>query len=405
MPLDPRRAIADLRELDRLTGGPAGARRVCWTGEWHRAREFLRERLAAIDGVTVEQDEAANLWATLPGERGGALAVGSHVDSVPAGGWLDGALGVMAGLEVLRAAAEDGARHAVRLVDFADEEGARFGRSLFGSSAVAGTLDPTSLEALRDAEGRPIAEVLREHGVDLARVREAARRRAGLVAYLELHIEQGPVLDRERVPVAAVSGTAGVERHRFDFEGQASHAGTTPMEMRRDAGLAAAGTALAVEEIARRRGGVGTTGVLRLQPGIPTAVAGEAALVVDLRHPEEAPLASMLREVRAAAAAAASERDCSLTQSEIWRIEPIAFDERLVHAALEEAGTGRVLPSGALHDAAEMARHLPVAMVFCPSIGGISHASEEDTREADLERAIDAFGRLALRVARGEVLA
>jgi hydantoinase/carbamoylase family amidase len=404
MPVDAGRAIANLRQLDRLTGGPEGARRVCWTDEWVRARDFLRERLAEIDGVAAEQDEAGNLWASLPGERDGAVAVGSHVDSVPQGGWLDGALGVMAGLEVLHAAAEEGTLRGVTLVDFADEEGARFGRSLFGSSAVAGTLDPASVHALRDADGRAIGDVLAEHGVDLARAADAARRRAGLLAYLELHIEQGPVLERERVPVAAVSGTFGVERHRFDFHGQASHAGTTPMEMRRDAGLAAARAALAVEEIARRHGGVGTTGVLRLEPGIPTAVPGAAHLVVDLRHAEAGPLGAMLDEARAAARAAAAERDCSLAQSEIWRIEPIAFDERLVQAALTEAGTGRVLASGALHDAAEMARHMPTAMMFTPSLGGISHAKEEDTAEPDLERAIDAFGRLALRVARGKVL-
>jgi hydantoinase/carbamoylase family amidase len=404
MPLDPRRAIADLRELDRLTGGPGGARRVCWTSEWERARAFLRSRLAEIEGVSVEVDEAANLWATLPGDRDGAVAVGSHVDSVPNGGWLDGALGVMAALEVLRAGAEDRSRHALTLVDFADEEGARFGRSLFGSSAVSGSLDPAALAGLTDAEGRSIEEVLREHGVDLAKARDAASRREGLVAYLELHIEQGPVLDREGVPVAAVTGTAGVERHRFDVAGQASHAGTTPMEMRRDAGLVAATAALAVEEIARRHGGVGTAGVLRLEPGIPTAVPGGAQLTVDLRHPETGPLTAMLVETRATARDAAAARGCALAESEIWRIEPIAFDEDLVAMALEEAGTGRTIASGALHDAAEMARHLPVAMLFAPSIGGISHAKEEDTAEPDLERAIGAFGRLALRTARGEIL-
>jgi hydantoinase/carbamoylase family amidase len=404
MPVDARRVIADLRELDRLTGGPGGARRVCWTAEWERAREFLRGRLAEIDGVTVERDEAANLWARLPGERAGSVAVGSHIDSVPGGGWLDGALGVMAALEVLRAAADERPAHGVARVDFADEEGARFGRSLFGSSAVAGTLDPGSLTGLTDADGRAIADVVAEHGVDLGSIGGAARRREGLRAYLELHIEQGPVLDREGVAAAAVSGTAGVERHRFDFRGQSAHAGTTPMEMRRDAGLAAAETALAVEAIARAHGGVGTTGVLRLAPGIPTAVAGEAGLVVDLRHSEPGPLAEMLAETRAAAGEAASGRGCEVAGSEIWRIEPIAFDERLVAAAREESGTDQLLASGALHDAAEMARHLPVAMVFAPSVGGISHAQEEDTREEDLERAIEAFGRLALRTARGELL-
>jgi hydantoinase/carbamoylase family amidase len=397
----PRRVIADLRELDRRTGGPEGARRVCWTPEWQAARDFLRERLAEIDGVTVELDEAANLWAMLPGERPGTLAVGSHIDSVPGGGWLDGALGVMTALEVLRCAAAERPPHGAALVDFADEEGARFGRSLFGSSAVAGTLDSRAVEDLRDAEGRTLREVVAEHGVDLDRVVAAASRREGLIAYLELHIEQGPVLEREGIPVAAVSGTVGVERHRFTFEGQASHAGTTPMELRRDAGLAAAATALAVEEVAPRHSGVGTTGVLRLEPGIPTAVAGRAELVADLRHAHPAPLASMLAETRAAAREAAAVHDCSATATEVWHIEPIPFDARLVAAALEAAGTGRTIVSGALHDAAEMARHLPVAMMFTSSTAGLSHAKEEDTPEADLERAIGAFVRLALGVAAG----
>jgi len=397
--------IADLRELNRVTGGADGARRVCWTPEWERARALLRERLGEIEGVAVEEDEAANLWATLPGDLPPAVAVGSHLDSVPHGGWLDGALGVMAGLEVLRSAAAEAPRHAVTLIDFADEEGARFGRSLFGSSAVAGTLDPTSLEGLRDSDDRPIGEVLAEYGVDLDAAGAAAGRRGSLTAYLELHIEQGPVLEREGVPVAAVSGTFGVERYRFRFEGQASHAGTTPMELRRDAGLAAASAALVVEAAARRHGGVGTSGTLRLEPGIPTAVPGVAELVADLRHAEAGPLGAMLEDVRAGARKAADRRGCSLAESEVWRIEPIPFDERLVGAALEAAGTGRVVASGALHDAAEMARHIPVAMMFAPSTGGLSHTKEEDTPEADLERAIDAFGHLALRVIRGEVLA
>jgi allantoate deiminase len=404
MALDARRVIADLRELDRLTGGPDGARRLCWTAEWRRARAFLRQRLGEIEGVAVDEDEAGNLWASLPGEKDGAVAVGSHLDSVPNGGWLDGALGVMAALEVMRAAAPERERHAVTLVDFADEEGARFGRSLFGSSAVAGTLDVQAVEGLRDGEGRSIREVLAEYGVDLDKAGAAAARLEPLLAYLELHIEQGPVLEHEGVAVAAVSGTFGLERHRFLFEGQSSHAGTTPMGMRRDAGLAAARTALAVEQIARRHGGVGTCGRIRLEPGIPTAVPGRADLLVDLRHAEAEPLARMLAEARAAAGEAAGERGCTVGDSGVWRIEPIAFDERLVAAALEAGGTGRVLASGALHDAAEMARRLPAAMMFAPSTRGISHAKEEDTPEADLEQAIDAFGRLALRVLRGEVL-
>jgi N-carbamoyl-L-amino-acid hydrolase len=404
MEVRPERAIADLRELARRTGGPDGARRLCWTPVWQDARAFLRELLAAIDGVSVELDEAGNLWATLPGEgggpgeggRSGALAVGSHIDSVPNGGWLDGALGVMAGVELLRAAAEaGGVARTLTLIDFADEEGARFGRSLFGSSAVAGTLDPGAVRDLTDAEGRPIGEVLAEHGVELDRAPRAAARRDRIGTYLELHIEQGPVLESEDIAVAAVTGTFGVERHRFTYAGQASHAGTTPMEMRRDAGLAAARTALAVEEIAREHGGVGTTGVLRLEPGIPTAVPGGAELVVDLRHGSAGALAEMLHAVRAAAADSADARDVAVSETEIWRIEPIPFDETLVEAALTAAGSGRRLPSGALHDAAEMARHVPTVMMFTSSTHGRSHAADEDTPEEHLTAAIAAFGRLA----------
>jgi allantoate deiminase len=401
MTADPGRVIADLRALDRRTGGPDGARRVCWTPAWEEARAFLRERLAELDGVEVEVDPAGNLWAALPGEREEAVAVGSHLDSVPSGGWLDGALGVMAALEVLRVHAGGPRPPTVVLVDFADEEGARFGRSLFGSSAVAGTLDIEEARGLRDAEGRALPDVLAEHGVELDRVPEARSRLGRLGAYLELHIEQGPLLEREGVPVAAVSGTFGVERHRLVFEGQASHAGTTPMDMRRDAGLAAAMTALTVEAIARRHGGVGTAGSVRFEPGIPTAVPGRAELLVDLRHGDADALARMLAEARAAAEQAAAERGCAVRDEHVWSIEPIPFDPGLVAAAEEAAGTGRTLPSGALHDAAEMARHVPAAMMFAPSTGGLSHTKEEDTPEADLELAIAAFCRLAARVVAG----
>ena len=401
--IDAARVIADLRELDRRTGGPEGAERLCWGAGWREARLLFGELLGEL-GLTAEPDPAGNLWASLAGEQEPALALGSHLDSVPEGGWLDGALGVMAGLGVLRAWSRAGAQppRTLMLVDWADEEGARFGRSLFGSSAFSGTLDPDAVRDLRDAEGRVLADVLAENSVDLDRAPEAASRHARLSAYLELHIEQGPVLEAEGLRAAAVTGCAGVERHRFRFTGQASHAGTTPMDRRRDAGLAAAESALRVEEIGRRHAGVATTGALALRPGIPTAVAGEADLLVDLRHPEADELAAMLAEVRAAAETVAAERGCEVGSVPVWRIEPIAFDPDLVAAAREAcreaAGSDRELTSGALHDAAEVARVLPAAMVFCPSTGGISHAKQEDTPEPDLAAGIEAFGVLANRV-------
>jgi hydantoinase/carbamoylase family amidase len=400
--VDAGRVIADLRELDRRTGGAGGARRVCWGPEWREARGFVTDLLADI-GLEPERDEAANAWAYLEGDAEPALAVGSHVDSVPWGGWLDGALGVMAALGVLRAWAGSGNRppRTLAFVDWADEEGARFGRSLFGSSAVAGTLVPGELEGLRDAEGEPIAEVLAANDVDLARAPEAASRRERLGAYLELHIEQGPVLEAEATRAAAVSGCAGVERYRFRIDGQASHAGTTPMDRRRDAGLAAADAALRVERLPAMEGGVATTGALSLEPGIPTAVAGAAELLVDLRNPDGEALARMLDGAVQAVAEAAAERGCEVSAEPVWRIEPIGFDPDLVAAAREACrevtGSDRVLASGALHDAAEMARVLPAAMIFSPSIRGISHAAEEDTSEEDLAAAIEAFGALADR--------
>jgi hydantoinase/carbamoylase family amidase len=399
-PIDAERVIADLRELARRTSDDAGAQRLCWGDGWRAARGFLRELLDEI-GLEPEVDEAGNAWVYLAGEREPALAVGSHLDSVPNGGWLDGALGVMGALGVLRAWAstDQAPPRTLAVVDWADEEGARFGRSLFGSSAVAGTFDPAELANVRDADGRPAPDVLAENGVGLDKVLESGSRLERLGAYLELHIEQGPVLEAEGIKAAAVNGCVGVERLRFDITGQVSHAGTTPMDVRHDAGLAASAAALRVEEIAVDADGVGTVGEIDFGPGIPTAVPGRASMVVDLRHRDAEALARMLEETRDAVSGSASERGCEVSEEPVWRIEPIAFDPELVALAGEACGrttgTPYELASGALHDAASMAPHVPTAMVFSPSIGGVSHAPEEDTDEADLAVAIEAFGALA----------
>ena len=398
--IDAARVIADLRELQRRTGDPDGAQRLCWGDGWRRAREFLSELLGEL-GLEPEIDEAGNAWAYLPGEDEAALAVGSHLDSVPDGGWLDGALGVMGALGVLRAWAGSDERpsRTIALVDWADEEGARFGRSLFGSSAAAGTLDPAELANARDADGRRAAGVLAENGVDLERVQECASRLERIGSYLELHIEQGPVLEAAGIRAAAVSGCAGVERVRISISGQAAHAGTTPMDARRDPGLVAAAAALRIEEIARSEGGVGTVGAMTFDPGIPTAVPGTVSMLVDLRHRDADALARMLEAARDAIRSSATERHCEVAEEPIWRIEPISFDPELVALARDACervtGTAYELPSGALHDAASMAPLLPTAMIFSPSIAGISHAREEDTAEADLAAAIEAFGTLA----------
>jgi N-carbamoyl-L-amino-acid hydrolase len=398
--IDAGQVIEDLNELRRRTGAEGGAQRLCWGEGWRTARAFLTELLAEV-GLAPQIDEAGNAWAYLPGRAEPALALGSHLDSVPNGGWLDGALGVMGALGVLRAWAgsETEPPRSLALVDWADEEGARFGRSLIGSSAAAGTLDPVELASARDADGLRAAGVLAENGVDLVRVPESRSRLERIGSYLELHIEQGPVLEAEGAAAAAVTGCVGVERHRFVFRGRIGHAGTTPMDARRDAGLAAAATALRVDEIARGEGGVGTVGSIAMEPGIPTAVPGTAAMLVDLRHPEAGGLAAMLDSVREAAAASAEERGCEVDEEPVWRIDPTSFDPDLValarRACDEVAGRDFALASGALHDAAEIARIVPAAMVFSPSIDGISHAPDEDTSEEDLRVAIEVFGHLA----------
>jgi hydantoinase/carbamoylase family amidase len=403
--VDPGRVIADLRELDALTGGPGGARRVAWTEEWQVARGLLRDRLTAI-GLEPRIDEAGNLWAMIEGERARTVALGSHLDSVPNGGWLDGALGVFAGLEILRVlAGSSPPALSVALVDWADEEGARFGISLLGSSAVSGRLDAAVAGKVRDAEGVSLREAMAIHGVDIDRAALAARRREDLAAYLELHIEQGPVLAAEGLSVAAVSGTVGIERHRFSFRGRAAHAGTTPMDMRRDAGLAAAELALATERIAIGHGGLATTGALRFDPGAPTVVPAGSELTVDLRHANVAGLSRMLAETSLAAEEIAKARGCEAASELIWRTEPISFDETLVQVARQAcqdvAGSDRCLLSGALHDAAEIARGVPAAMVFCASRDGISHAPQEDSDERDIALAVTVFARLASEVIGG----
>ena len=402
MPLDPGRTVAELRELNELTGDAAGAQRVAFTDTWARAREWMREKLDELP-VEVEDDAAGNRWATLRGESDRALLIGGHIDSVPNGGWLDGALDLLAGLEVLRRVAEDGhPAHTVRLVDWADEEGARFGRSLFGSSAASGTLDVEEVRGLSDSEGIALADALAEHGIDLERIGEARGQLEGAAAYLELHIEQGPVLERCDLPLGVVLGTFGLERTRVSFSGQAAHAGSTPMDVRRDALAAAARLLLELREIAKRGGGVGTVGTIGARPGIVTAIPGECEIGLDQRHLEASGLAAMVAEARAAAERIAGEEGVELVWQPIWAIDPIRFDPELIElgkaAVRELAIDAPTLASGPLHDAAEAARAgVPTVMLFVQSLRGLSHAKEEDTRHEHLELAVEALDRLTIK--------
>jgi N-carbamoyl-L-amino-acid hydrolase len=403
MPLDPRRTISDLEQLRALTADDHGAQRIAWTETWLKARAWFQAKLADLP-VEHHLDAAGNSWATLRGDAEQALILGSHLDSVPNGGWLDGCLGVLASLEVLRALAED--FHGkppvtIRLVDWADEEGARFGRSLFGSSAFAGTHTIKADRSRTDRDGIRLEEALRQCHVEIDHIGDAALERAHAAAYLELHIEQGPVLEARQLPLGVVLGTKGVERHAITFYGQEAHSGSTPMAVRRDALAAAAKLALEIRPIARKHpDAVATIGSLKTFPGIVTAVVGRCEATLDMRDLDAALLASMLAEAQAASQRFAAEEGCTVEWSRIWSIEPIPFDSQLIefcHQAVREtADNSHGLPSGPLHDAAEVARAgIPTVMMFTQSLAGLSHNPAENTRTEHLELAVQAFDRLA----------
>ncbi len=406
MPLSPSRTVAELRELQELTGDSNGAQRVAWTETWATARTWLEGKLS---GLALEQktDAAANQWFTLRGSSERAVLIGGHLDSVPNGGWLDGALNVLAGVEVLRRLAEAGEPPVtVRLVNWADEEGARFGRSLFGSSAAAGSMaDQDELRERRDAAGISLPDALARFDVELDRATEARAELEHAAAYLELHIEQGPVLESLDLPLGVVLGTFGVERHQVTFRGQAAHAGSTPMDKRRDALAGAAKLELELREIAKRTAGgaVCTMGGVVTKPGIVTSVVETAECLLDQRQLDAAKLAAMLREAKQASDRFAREEELEVEWERIWTIEPIIFDEHLIELADESvdevSGASHRLASGPLHDAAEVARAgVPTVMLFVQSLRGLSHTKLEDTKEEHLELAVQALDRLAEKV-------
>lgn len=401
--VDAGAVIAHLEELRSLTADEHGAQRIAWSPVWLRARAWFEQQLADLP-TEHHYDAAGNHWMTLPGVSERALVLGSHLDSVPNGGWLDGCLGVLAGLEILRhLAREHNGRPpcTIKLVDWADEEGARFGRSLFGSSAFAGTQSVDADRARTDRDGTTLEAALSACGVSVDRVGDAAVERKNLAAYLELHIEQGPILERLGKPLAVVQGTKGVERWAITFHGQEAHSGSTPMEVRHDALAACAKLALEIRPIARKhQNSVATMGSVKTFPGIVTSVVGRCEATLDMRDLDANVLASMLREARAASERFAAEERCTVDWSKIWSIEPIPFHPELIalcdKAILETVGVSEKLPSGPLHDAAEVARlGIPTVMMFVQSLNGLSHNRAEDTTREHLEQAVVAMNRLA----------
>ena len=403
--LHPGRTVEELKELRALTGDVNGAQRLAWSDTWLKAREWFTTKLADLP-VEDHLDSAGNRWITLPGVSDKALILGSHLDSVPNGGWLDGCLGVMSALEVLRAISytyNGQPPVTVRLVDWADEEGARFGRSLLGSSAFAGTHTIEADRGRTDKDGIRLEDALRRCGVEIDRFPDAQREQKNAAAYLELHIEQGPVLESMRLPLGVVLGTKGVERHTVTFFGQEAHSGSTPMKVRRDALAAAARLALELRPIAGRYpDAVCTMGSVKTFPGIVTAVVGRCETTIDQRDLDAGVLAAMYGAAREASEKFAAEERCTVEWSRLWNIEPVPFHPALVGfceaAILETTGSVHRMPSGPLHDAAEVARcGIPAVMMFVQSLQGISHNKIENTGEANLEMAVAALDRLAAK--------
>jgi N-carbamoyl-L-amino-acid hydrolase len=401
--LNPKRTVIELKELRALTGDDHGAQRVAFTPVWAKAREWYQQKLAGLP-VESHRDAAGNVWTTLRGASEKCLLIGGHIDSVPNGGWLDGCLNVMAGVEILRRINTQYAGQppvTVRLVDWADEEGARFGKSLFGSSACSGNLDMNEARGLVDKQGIKLPDALTNVGIDFERVTDSGEELKNAAAYLELHIEQGPVLLDLNLPLGAVLGTFGVERHAITFHGQAAHSGSTPMNRRKDAFLAAAKMSVEIYRIAERSGnGVCTIGSCTTKPGIVTSVVEECRITLDQRHLDAAKLARMLQDAKEASECFAQVGNVRVSWERLWQIAPRPFNDELIalcdESIRETCGRSHRLPSGPLHDAAEVAAAgVPTVMMFVQSLHGISHNKIEDTKEEHLELCVTAFDKLA----------
>jgi N-carbamoyl-L-amino-acid hydrolase len=386
------RLLADLRALSAIGGRPdGGVDRLAWSDHDLSGRRWFAEQIRAA-GLEARVDEALNVFGHLPGSAGPWWLTGSHLDSVPTGGRLDGAYGAVAALEVLRTLVEsdDPLAEQVEIVGFADEEGVRFEFGLIGSLALVGELDIGRLRDRLDWQGVAIRQVLALAGRDVDRMLEAQQHRPSIKGFIELHIEQGPRMEAEGIDIAVVTGIVGVHRQRIQVIGTQNHAGTTPFRLRHDAGRAAARAAGELRELvqATDRDAVANIGSMRFDPGGVNVIPGRADFTLEVRHLEE-------RVVREAVAAFGTRLD-TISAEEGCRAEvellswvPPAPMDATVMDALEDAGkeTGRQparMWSGAGHDAAVLSRHVPSGMLFVPSVGGVSHSPRETTSDEHL---------------------
>jgi N-carbamoyl-L-amino-acid hydrolase len=384
-PPSAERLAADLRALEVFTRSDRPYTRRAFSDEDRAARQWLTGRMAAA-GLVPAVDAAANQIGRRAGGRPGpALVVGSHLDTVEAGGRFDGIAGVLAGLEVARCLEASGHRlaHALEVVNFTCEEPSDFGLSTVGSRAMSGKLDAATAARLRDRQGRSLADAIDSVG-GRGTVLDAARRAPeDVLRYLELHIEQAVSLDRAGCPLGVVTAIAAPSRYQVAVRGRQDHAGGTPMGDRRDAVATAAELVLLVERLAREvgRGMVGTVGFLEARPNMINIVPGEADLLVDFRGIEPGAIAETLARFETEAAAVAARRGVAVEWTSLLRDAPLIIEPAMV--AVAEAATVAVgvpwrrLTSGASHDANHMARLCPVGLLFVPCRDGRSHCPEE----------------------------
>ena len=397
------RAIAECLHIATMTEEPGRITRRFLTPPTHAVHAHLRSRMEAM-GMSVQVDAAGNLrglWrpANAASKR---LILGSHIDTVPDAGAFDGVLGVMLGLEWVGIAHELNLPLAMEVIAFSEEEGVRYGLPYLGSRAVAGRFE-ASLLVLTDEDGTSVDAALRAFGLDPARIGEAVVTDEA-VCFVEIHIEQGPLLEAEDLSVAAVTGIVGQTRLTLTFTGHANHAGTAPMHLRRDALAGAAEWISAVEALAQSTQGLAATvGRVTVEPNIGNVVAGLARASLDVRHARDATRLSAVQELLDRASAIAARRGLSLERTGQLEQPAVPMDERLtalMGVAIEAAGYPlKTMPSGAGHDAIVMAGRLPTAMLFLRSPGGISHHPAETVREEDVEAALKVGREFLLRLA------
>ncbi len=401
----------DLEELGAIGRTPeGGVSRPSWSDADMAARRWLMERISAA-GMEARLDAAGNIFGRWQAGSP-AVLVGSHIDSVPNGGMFDGALGVLAGLECLRRIKEEGVRlrHPLELVAFTDEEGA-FG-GFFGSYAFTGALKVEEIPQLWDSKGLRILDAMARCGMDATQAPTAYRNPKEIRAYVELHIEQGPVLEAQRIPIGVVEAIVGIRRYGVTFRGRADHAGTTPMKDRKNALLGAADLVLQGHNLVLNKGTSAsrvTAGILQLKPAVANIVPAEAYLTYELRERSAEILRSLAETSRSLAEEVASAWGLEVSIETILEIDPVPMAEELkaaIEAAAEELGyRHHRLPAMAGHDAQVVGLVAKAGMVFVPSKDGRSHSPLEFTTDEDVERGANVLLLTLLKLAaegRGE---